>query len=478
MSVRRSLAWTYLAQVASFLVTFGSTVVVARLVSPRDFGIFAMAGAVATIINVVMQFGLAKYLLREKELSQDVLRSVFTVNVLMSLTYVVFLLIGALVAGRIFASAEVGRFLAVFALFPLFAMMEFMPSALCSREMRFGAIAALNVVRATVLAVATVVLAFEGFAYMSFAWAQVLAWVVTAICYNVLVWRPDVWRLRFAGIRSILQFGAQMIGISGVGQLSTRAGEMVLGSMLGLTALGLYTRASGIPTSLYTTVYRAGSNVIFSRLSQDLRETGDLFHTYLRFMRLILSILWPMMFGLAVLAQPAIHILYGPKWQGAALPLALLTVAYAVTVGIGMTSELFILRHDTARQMKIEAFRAVAGFSLFAGGASISLPAAAGAKVAESILAFILYRRPMTRLVDGPAGELRSVYVEASLLTIAAIIPSFILMIWRGWSALTGLTDIIVSISVGILMWAALLIKRRHPLAMEVTKFFRQAAQR
>lgn len=55
MSVRRSLAWTYLAQALNFFVTFGSTVVVARLVSPRDFGIYAMATAVTTIINVFMQ---------------------------------------------------------------------------------------------------------------------------------------------------------------------------------------------------------------------------------------------------------------------------------------------------------------------------------------------------------------------------------------------------------------------------------------
>jgi len=102
MSVRRSLTWTYLAQALSFLLTFGSTVVVARLVSPRDFGIFAMAAAVTTIINVFMQFGLAKYLMRETELSRELLRTLFTVNVIMSMVYVAMILVGALAAGRLF----------------------------------------------------------------------------------------------------------------------------------------------------------------------------------------------------------------------------------------------------------------------------------------------------------------------------------------------------------------------------------------
>ena len=247
MSIRRSLAWTYSAQAASFVVTFASTVVVARLVSPRDFGIFAMATAATTIINVFMQFGLAKYLLREADLSLDTLRSVFTVNVIMSLIYTGAVFLGGIAAAQGFGSAEVGQFLIVFAIFPLFAMMEFVPAALCAREMKFGVIAALAVVRAIVMAAVTLTLAYKGFAYMSFAWAQVAAWFATSICFNIIVWRPDVWRLRFRGIQSILQFGAQMIGISGVTQLGTRAGEMFLGSMLGLAPLGLYTRASSRP---------------------------------------------------------------------------------------------------------------------------------------------------------------------------------------------------------------------------------------
>ena len=474
MSVRRSLAWTYLAQVVGFVVTFGSTVMIARIVSPRDFGVFAMASAVATIINVFMQFGLAKYVMREKEMTQDVLRSVFTVNVMMSAFYVIAILIGSVAAGRLFQSPEVGRFLLVFAIFPLFAMMEFVPEALCTREMRFGAIASLSVVRAIVLAVSTLAFAYNGYAYMSFAWAQVLAWAVTSVSFNILVWRPDVWRLQFKGVKSILHFGAQMIGISGVGQLSTRAGEMALGSMLGLTPLGLYTRAAGLPSSLYSTVYAAGSNVIFSRLSRELRETGALHVTYLRFMRMILGLLWPMLLGLAVVAQPVIHILYGAKWHAAATPLSLLAIAWAVTLGIGMTSELFVLRHQTARQVKFESIKAAAGFVMFAAGALISLPAAAAAKLAEAVLAFLLYRKPMASLIGGPEGDLRGVYIEGLWLSLAATLPSLALMSWSGWSEVTPLPMLVASIGLGGVLWAGLLWQRQHPIALEVARLLQR----
>lgn len=467
MSVRKSLAWTYVSQVVSFLITFGSTIVVARLVTPRDFGIFAMAGAVTTIINVLMQFGLAKYLMREAELSRDVLRSVFTVNVLMSFIYVGSILLGAVGARRFFDSVEVAHFLYVFAVFPLFAMMEFIPSALCAREMRFGIIAIMSVLRAVVMAIVTIVMAWSGYAYMSFAWAQVLAWLATSIGFNIAVWRPDVWRLRFSGIRTVLSFGSQMIGISGINQLNTRLGEMTLGSLLGLTSLGLYSRASSLPQTLYANVFGAGSNVVFSRLSSDLRDNGSIHETYLRFMRLLLGLLWPMMFGIAILAQPVIALLYGAKWQAAATPLALLTIAAAITVAIGMTAEIFILRHQTSRQVRIEIARAIFGYSIFAAGAMISLTVAAGAKVVEAIFAFLLYRKPMIELLGGPTSALRRTYGEGLIVTAAAVLPALLLMIGYRFSPETPLPQIAAAIVAGIILWLVILIKTRHPIYLE-----------
>lgn len=472
MSVRRSLVWTYGSQAGAFLATFGSTIVVARLVSPRDFGIYAMAGAVTTIINVFMQFGLAKYVMREADLSREKLQSIFTVNVLMSLIYCGSILIGALAAERWFKSVEVGRFLAVFALFPLFAMMEFVPAALSARDMRFGLISALSFLRAAVLAGTTIVLAVGGFAYMSFAWGQVIAFATTAILFNIAVWRPEAWRLRLSGALSIVRFGFQMIGVSGISQLNARASEMTLGSFLGLGSLGLYSRASSLPTTLVTNVFGAGSNVVFSKLSSEMRDSGAFHDTYLRFMRLLLALLWPMMLGIAVLAQPLIFILYGAKWQAAASPLSLLTIAAAITVAIGMTAEIFILRHQTARQLRIETVRAVLGFAAFAAAASVSLVLAAAAKVAEAVLAFLLYRKPMNELVGGRPGELRRIYVEALFLTGGAVLPALLLMAWFDWSPATPIPAIVTSIAAGVVLWGLLLIRLRHPLFLECARLF------
>jgi O-antigen/teichoic acid export membrane protein len=326
------------------------------------------------------------------------------------------------------------------------------------------------VLRAVVMASTTIVLALRGYGFMSFAWAQVLSWVATSVCYNLAIWRPDVWKPSFAGIREIIRFGWQMIGINGVSQLSARGGDMVLGSFLGLANLGLYNRASSLPTQLYGNIYGAGANVLFSHMSKELRETESIHGSYFRFMRLILGALWPILFGLAVLSNPVIYLLYGAGWQAAAMPLALLSVSYGITLAIGMSAEVFILRHRTQQQFRIESIRALLGFLLFCGGSAISLTLAAAAKVAEAVLAFLLYRKPMIELVGGPDGALRGIYLEAITVAIAAVLPAILLMMWSGWSPSTPTLHLATAVLTGALCWTTLLIWLRHPLYTECAR--------
>lgn len=468
MSVRKSLAWTYLAQAISFFATFGSTVVVARLLTPRDFGVYAMVIALSASINVIFNLQLTKFVMRENEPSIDLLRALFTANLIISLSYYFILFVSALVCLIYLSFPEVGQFLLVFSFFPLIAMLEFIPSAICARENRFGEIASMSVIRAVVLAGVTIALAYAGFAYMSFAWGQIAAWIASTIGFNFVVWRPDIWRVRRERLREIFRFGGQMVGIGGLAQLNTRVGEMALGLLLGLTRLGLYSRAAGLPATVAINIFGVGSTVIFSRMSQEMREGGTLHFTYLRFMRLVLGLLWPMMLGLAVLAQPVIHILYGAKWEAAALPLSLLTIAAAINVAIGLAPEIFILRHQTGRQVRLEGVRAGAGFVMFVAAALVSLPLAALAKVAEAILGFLLYRRSLNDLVGGPRGDLRRLYLESVFLSIAAAGPALGLMLWHRWSPLVPIWQLGGAIALGGLLWLGLLVARGHPIAVEV----------
>jgi O-antigen/teichoic acid export membrane protein len=478
MSVRKSLGYAYSAQGLNFLISFSTSILLARLLTPREFGIFAMAAATSAIFNLFFAFSLANYIVREPVVDTALLRSAFTVNAALTLVLAVLIHLAGWGAILFFDAPEVGRVLRLFAIVPLISMFEFIPSALCARGMRFKLSSSIGVVKNLTLSFVTVALAWSGFHEMSFVWGTILSAIFSVILYNMREWHPEAWQPRLAGFRKITGFGLQMMSIQGLSQLSSRAGELLLGSMLGLRMLGLYNRASNLSSQVYNNVYGIGASVVFTKLSRDLREHGAFHDTFLKALSVLLAVIWPITIGVALLSAPVIQRLYGAQWLDAAWPLSLLMIAFFISLGTGMAWEVFVLRKETRLQMRIEVTRSSVGFLLFLSGAAISLTAAAGAKVLESILTYVLYRRHMDRLVGAAPGELRRVYLLNLKLTAVAIAPTFALMIWWRWSPLTPLPAIFAAVLAGVGGWTTFLFSWKHPLAQEVTRLLASRSRR
>jgi hypothetical protein len=149
-------------------------------------------------------------------------------------------------------------------------------------------------------------------------------------------------------------------------------------------------------------------------------------------------------------------------------------ISTAIAATIGLTAEVFILRHRTKQQVRIEVLRAIFGYAAFTAATTVSLTLAAAAKVAEAVIAFLLYRKPMTELVGGPSGALRDIYLEALLATSAAVAPAGLLMTWFDNSPATPLPYIIAAVAAGVMCWAVLLISRGHPLYLELVRVLRR----
>jgi O-antigen/teichoic acid export membrane protein len=470
MSVRKSLAWSYGSQAFTFVVMFGSSVVVARLLSPREVGVYAIAMAAAGILAVFTSFSIQTYIIREGELTQGLLRSVYSVNLMMNLLLALLTATAGWVEMFVFEKHDVGAVLLLASLGPILGIFEFVPGALYQREMNYGVLSRVGMVK-TVISSATVVsCAFSGFGSLSPAIGPLVAGTFSVIYYNIRRRRDVVFRPTRRGLKPIIIFGFQIMSISGVAQIAQRMTDIILGSMLGLTALGMYSRASNLSGMIFSNVYGQATGVIFVKLSNDLRDKGTVHETFVQSMKLITCIMWPLLIGIAVLSRPMIHILYGDKWLDAALPLSLLMVAQFVVLGFGMNWELFVLRRETALQTRYEMLRAIATLVVVTIGCLFSIAGAAAGRVAEAVLGYFLYRPHMDRMAGTTKGELERVYGESLLLTVVAVAPAFVLMMLSGWAADTSFVFVGGSVLLGIAAWFAVMVVRRHPAVDELQK--------
>lgn len=467
MSLRRSLVWSYGGQAGSFLIGFAASIVIARLLTPAQFGIFALANSITGLLSIIATVGLTQFVIREKELSREVLRSVFTVNLLLQLLLAIALGLFGMLAAPGFG-AGVREVLLLLALNPLLAVIEFLPRALLQRDMQFSAISLTGVVNAAVSALVTIPLAMMGWGAMSIAVAVLAA---HAACAAMVVVRMPGYAVMLPttrGLGAIALFGSQMLTVAGATQAANRLSDMALGKLQGTEQLGLYARASQLFSQLYYIVYGMATGVLFARLSQDYNRTGELRQTYLRAVEMLTGILWPAAIGLAVLARPVIFIVYGERWLPAALPLSLLMVAMFINLAFAMNWELFVLRNETGRQARFELARAVLGTTAFIAGAWHGIVWAAAARVAEAVFTYLLYRPHMPRVVGCEARDLRRVQGRGMILTALAAAPALLLMVATGFDPHTGPALVAGAIGAGGLLWLAGLFAIDHPLAAEL----------
>ncbi|MDE2403594.1 MAG: oligosaccharide flippase family protein [Sphingomonadales bacterium] len=474
MTVRRAFFWAAGGQILSFLLNFASSVIVARLLTPTEVGTFTIGSAAAALCTAVTTFNVGAYIISEPDLPSETMDTAFTINGLISLGLSLAMLAGAVFSHTLLGSAEAGHVMLVLSVTPLIGAATFRPATMLQRDLQFKAVTLINLASVVVGTVATVITAWLGESYMSLAWGVLATSLSGAVGFLVVGARHNGLGVGLKGWRAMTAFGFRMTTITGAATATARLSDIILGRMLGLYALGIYSRASGLANQVFFNVYGTATRVAFSQLSKDYRERGELKTSFLHSFRLITALMWPFLVGFAILSPVAIHLLYGDKWMSAALPLALLLLAQTVTLAFGMNWELFVIRKETATQTRIELLRNIAGLTTFSIGALFSVGAAAAGRILDNLIGLLFYRKHVQRLSGADSSEIAQVYREGLALTVAAVLPALLLMIGEDWDRRTPLAAVVVAVMAGVACWYGVLVRLGHPLAHELTLLARK----
>jgi O-antigen/teichoic acid export membrane protein len=474
MKIKRDLAWMTLSQGLFLVLNFASSVIVARLLSPYEMGIFVVAMAVVGVLGALQAFGLHGLIIREAELTPAIVRSAFTINALISLSLSAVVVLLSQIGGSFLHEDGVRRVMLVLGVLPLVAIFDFLPSSQLERNANFRSIAVVSLARGLISAGVTVFLAVNGQSYMSMAYGQIAGAVIGAIAFNIIGRRHVSLRLGSHAWRPVLAFGLNNLSIFGVHAITARLSEAMLGRIVGLTALGLYGRASSLNNLIWDNGHVVIGRVVFVDIAAQKRAGKSLRQSYFTIIDVLTALLWPAFAGLALCSGPFIHAVYGGRWVAASHPLALLAIAAMLHVAISLTWDLFIVSGETATQAKIEYFRAFAALVMFVVGCRFGLTGAAASRVGDALFSIWLYRPYIDRMTDTRLKDFVPIYLRSTTVTALAIAPAALVM-WRfGFSELTPLGPLIVSIEVGVIFWVAALVLSKHPLGVEIVRLWRR----
>lgn len=340
--IRRGLSWSAMGSVVLRFGQLAVSIVVARLVAPEQFGIYAAALVVYAIVSNVSDLGLTSALLveptRTKELAPTVMTSVLISSAGMSLVLValagpIAALLGAPAAGPVIqimaGSIVIGAFGAV-------------PGAVLMRDFRQRAKFVVDSSSFVLGALVLILLAALGAGAMALAWSRVATQAASIVSLLVLT-RERYWPgFSRTAYRHILRIGLPVAGSSLVGFAVGNVDNVAVARARGAHELGLYSQAyniSGWPVAVFTAMVDSITVPALSRV----RDNSELFLRHLRAAVSLLGLAGSLASALiSALASPLVAVLFGPRWAAAAGALQLLAWFGGARVLVALYSDALV----------------------------------------------------------------------------------------------------------------------------------------
>jgi O-antigen/teichoic acid export membrane protein len=418
----------FLGARAAILRSFGfiRVAILARLLTPTDFGIFGLAVVLYAGLRIFSSFGINQYLIQKENLDLGLVRSAWSYNIIRGAVIGgVIVIIAPFYAGAL-GSPEVATVLPVVALAAVVASLANPGYTLAERRVDFGPIVVVNILAAFVETALVVALAIFLRSPLALAWGLVIS-MVSMVVLSFILFDSVGWpRVRVRDYRELFRVGKHLILSSAATFVGKQVDNLFAGAIIGTAALGVYVvsyRLASLPLEVMSTVVTRVAVPTLSRLQSKGKEMGRAFRDLADFQ---ITAMVPIIVVLVVFAEPIVVLIYGEPWAaGAPVLRALLLVMlgsglYQITEPYVLASGHFkVIARTKLLEMAIFLPCAFMG-AWFWGLTGLALGAGAGYLASALIITSHL----------GELGAPRIRWAQQIGVTVLATIPSVL----AGWA--------------------------------------------
>ncbi|GAB7066439.1 oligosaccharide flippase family protein [Mycolicibacterium hodleri] len=331
-------AWNYAVFAVSKSSTLLMTVVVARLLDPAEFGIFALALLLVNLFDYVKDLGVAAALVQSPRPWNRIAPTGLTLSVAFGVAFGVLLAIAADSTADLLHHPELGPLIRVLAIALTISAFSVVPLSRLRRDLSFQSRLLPEFSGAIVKTALTIGLAATHHGVWSLVYGQLAGVVVTTVLY----WRaaPASVRPHFdrAEARALLRFGIPVTGVTLLAYGIYNVDYLAVGTRLGTTELGLYTLAYRVPELVVLNLCTVISEVLFSSLSRLQHDRKALSAHYRQTLGVVVALTAPIGIGLAAIAKPLLETMYGARYAAAGdilVVLSVYTVVYSASFHAG-----------------------------------------------------------------------------------------------------------------------------------------------
>ena len=309
--------WSVINQLSVTFTTLLITGVLARLISPSDFGIIAMVTLAIGFLNVIKDFGFGAALIQKKEVADDEYSTVFWINIAIGvvLTAIVFFISPYI--GRFFNEPRVELMTKILSFTFIINSVGIVWNNKLIKSVSFNQLFYGSFVSTIISGIAAITIAYRGYGI----WALVVQTYVqlvlnTCINYFHVKWLPT-FTVKKHHVKSLVKFGLPLLADQSINFWVRNVDNLLVGRILGEAPLAYYSKAYSLMLLPVRQLTGTLTKVLFPSFSMIQDDKARIASIYLKISRIIAFVAFPVMIAVSLMAEPLILIIYGPQWQPA-----------------------------------------------------------------------------------------------------------------------------------------------------------------
>lgn len=320
--------WTTISTVLNNALQLLQLAILARFLNPKDFGLMAIVMIVVGFVSAFADLGISNAIIHRQIITKNELSSLYWLNVITG--FVMFIITSAIspFISKIYGEPELTKLIIL--LSSTFIIQSFSQQflMLLQKELRFKEIARIEIVNKLFSFIVSVYLAYLGYGVYSLVYGSLMASLVMSLQFlpiGLSEYRPTL-RFKINEIKSFFSFGAYQMGERTVNYFNYQIDTILIGKLIGMEGLGIYNIAKQIvmkPAMVFNPIV---ARVTFPAMVRVQDDIPVLKNAYLKAIRYLSSINFPVYAFIFVFANEIVNILFGPKWQDAVIIIQILSI--------------------------------------------------------------------------------------------------------------------------------------------------------
>lgn len=321
-----SAADTFLAQGVSFIVG----IVLARLLTPEEYGLIGIVTIFTTVMLGVVDSGFSNALIRKKDVANEDYNTLFIFNLVVSVALFALLFVVAPWISRFFERPQLVELVRVMGLILILQAFSIVQNTILTKKIDFKTKTKASIISAVASGVIGIAMAFAGFG----VWSLVAQQLSRQLIYSILLWIFNKWwpelKLNIESLKYMWGFGWKLLVSGLLDNIWKELYQVVVGKFYSPAALGQYTRSRQYAALFSSNLTIIVQRVTYPVLSEIQNDQGRMVSGYRRIIKTTMFITAILMLSMGAVAEPLIYCLIGPQWHQAATFLPLICISMSL----------------------------------------------------------------------------------------------------------------------------------------------------